>query len=95
MCENSKLSFEVSEKIVNFFDTAELDSSERDELLDIIKQVENECINKQNQKNEEIRKKLWCDVAVGVASSSNSSRITSMKEWADRAVSEFDKKFSE
>ena len=94
MFNDSKLSFKVSEKIVNFFDMANLSSSEREELLDIIMQVENECINRQNQHNEDIKKKLWCDVAVGVASSSNSTRSTSMKEWADRAVDEFYKKFS-
>jgi hypothetical protein len=43
----------------------------------------------------EIRRKLWRDVAIGVATSSNSKLTGSMSTWADFALAEFDKRFKE
>ena len=43
----------------------------------------------------EIRRKLWRDVAVAVAGSSNAQHKTSTSAWADFALAEFDKRFKD
>ena len=43
----------------------------------------------------DIRKKLWIDVAIAVASSNNSTIKHSMESWANAALDAFDKRFKE
>lgn len=49
----------------------------------------------QNLKDEprDYRKELWIKVVVAVASASNATRPSSMHEWADKALAEYDKRF--
>lgn len=46
-----------------------------------------------NKEIATIRAELWKDVAVGVATSSNSTRPETCINWADRIVEAFDKRF--
>lgn len=41
----------------------------------------------------EVRRKLWRDVAIAVATSSNARVTSSMVAWADAALQAFDKRF--
>lgn len=41
----------------------------------------------------EVRRKLWKDVVIAVAASSNAQQKSSMHGWADYALAEFDKRF--
>ena len=43
--------------------------------------------------HEQQRRDLWMKVAVAVASSNNATSRSSMNNWADHAVAEFDKRF--
>lgn len=43
----------------------------------------------------EIRRKLWRDVAVAVAGSSNAQNKISTSSWADYVLAEFDKRYRE
>lgn len=43
--------------------------------------------------HEQQRKKLWCDVYVAYVTSANSTSSEYGKNWADKALQEFDKRF--
>jgi hypothetical protein len=46
-------------------------------------------------KIKDIRMKLWCDIAIAVAGSSNCTDINAPTKWADRVLVNFDNTFPE
>lgn len=48
-----------------------------------------------NKDHDQQRKKLWCDVYVAYVGADNATDKYGAKEWADVALSEFDKRFPE
>jgi len=44
---------------------------------------------------ESMRAELWCNVFVAYVSASNSTQVEGAKNWADRAVENFDKRFKD
>lgn len=55
--------------------------------------IRRQLINESVAEHQRQRRELWKQVAVAVASSSNSTTKGSMTSWADHALAEFDKRF--
>jgi hypothetical protein len=45
------------------------------------------------RKHEEMRRKLWCDVVIGVSAGANTSVKGAPISWADNTLAEFDERF--
>lgn len=84
---------DVQETFEKVGDRFERDSTRMAALESEIARLKQEMARSYIPNHTEVRRKLWRDVAIAVAASSNAQQKSSMHGWADYALAEFDKRF--